>query len=59
MDLINEAIASIELREPGDKLVYLGYAELLRMNRVTLAQRHQGCQGPRTTQYLNQKKLTP
>jgi hypothetical protein len=37
MDPINEAIAAINSREPGDKLVYKEYADWFNVNRVTLS----------------------
>jgi hypothetical protein len=58
MTPIEEALAAIESREPGDDLVYQEYADWFGVNRVTLAQRHQGRQGLRATQIFNQKKLT-
>jgi hypothetical protein len=59
MDSIEEAIAAIKSRKAGDDLVYQEYAPFFNVNRVTLAQRHQGCQHSRATQYCNQLKLTP
>jgi hypothetical protein len=58
MTPIEEALAAIESREPGDDLVYQEYADWFGVNRVTLARRHQGRQGSRATQIFNQKKLT-
>ncbi|KAF1348370.1 hypothetical protein EJ07DRAFT_141478, partial [Lizonia empirigonia] len=46
IDQINEAIAAIESREPGDDLVYQEYADWFGVDRCTLARRHQGRQGP-------------
>jgi hypothetical protein len=40
-----EALTASELRKPGDDLVYQEYADWFGVNRVTLTQRHQGCQG--------------
>jgi hypothetical protein len=45
MTPIEEALAAIESRKPGDDLVYQEYADWFGVNRVTLAQRHQGRQG--------------
>jgi AraC-like DNA-binding protein len=59
MDPIEEAIAAIESREPGDDIIYQEYATFFNVNRVTLARRHQGRQHSRATQYCNQLKLTP
>jgi hypothetical protein len=59
MDPIDEAIAAIESREPGEKLIYRHYADYFSVNVRTLARRHQGCQSSRATQYFNQLKLTP
>ena len=42
MDPIQEAIAEIELREPGDGFLYRKIAKKYGVNRVTLAQRHKG-----------------
>jgi hypothetical protein len=44
MTPIEEALAAIESRKPEDDLVYQEYADWFGVNRVTLAQRHQGCQ---------------
>jgi hypothetical protein len=54
-----EALAAIKLREPGDDLVYQEYADWFGVDRVTLAQRHQGRQGLQTAKIFDQKKLTP
>jgi hypothetical protein len=59
MDLIGEAIAAIESRESGEKLVYQSYADYFGVNRRTLAWRHQGSQSSQATQYFTQSKLTP
>ncbi|KAF1353066.1 hypothetical protein EJ07DRAFT_134968 [Lizonia empirigonia] len=59
MDQINEAIAAIESREPGDDLVYQEYADWFGVDRCTLARRHQGRQGTRQAKIFDQKKLTP
>ncbi|KAF1350515.1 hypothetical protein EJ07DRAFT_138709 [Lizonia empirigonia] len=59
MDRINEAIAAIESREPGDDLVYQEYADWFGVDRCTLARRHQGRQGTRQAKIFDQKKLTP
>ncbi|KAF1354536.1 hypothetical protein EJ07DRAFT_66651, partial [Lizonia empirigonia] len=59
MDRINEAIAAIELCEPGDDLVYQEYADWFGVDRCTLARRHQGRQGTRQAKIFDQKKLTP
>jgi hypothetical protein len=37
MTPIEEALAAIELREPGDDLIYQEYAHWFGVNRVTLA----------------------
>jgi DNA-binding GntR family transcriptional regulator len=37
MDPIQEAIAEVELREPGDKFSYQQIAKKYSVNRVTLA----------------------
>jgi hypothetical protein len=58
MDLINEAIAAINLRHPENKVVYQEYADFFGVKRVTLSQRHQGCQVPREAKECNQQKLT-
>ncbi|KAG9191609.1 hypothetical protein G6011_01526 [Alternaria panax] len=42
MDPIQEAIAEIESREPGDKFSYQQIAKKHGVNRVTLARRHKG-----------------
>ncbi|RYO08465.1 hypothetical protein AA0111_g12884 [Alternaria arborescens] len=42
MDPIQEAIAEIESREPGDKFSYQQIAKKYGVNRVTLARRHKG-----------------
>ena len=42
MDPIQEAIAEIKSREPGDKFSYQQIAKKYSVNRVTLAQRHKG-----------------
>jgi hypothetical protein len=59
MDPIEEAIAAIESRDAGDNIIYQDYATFFNVNRVTLTQRHQGCQHSRASQYCNQLKLTP
>ena len=42
MDLIQEAIAEVESREPGDEFSYQQIAKKYGVNRVTLARRHKG-----------------
>jgi hypothetical protein len=59
MTPIEEALAAIESREPGDDLVYQEYADWFGVSRVTLARRHQGRQQSRTAQFFDQRKLTP
>jgi hypothetical protein len=59
MDPIQEALAAIESRDPGDNLVYQEYADFFGVDRATLARRHQGRQRSRSTQYSDQCKLTP
>jgi hypothetical protein len=59
MTPIEEALAAIGSCELGDDLAYQEYAGWFGVSRVTLARRHQGCQGTRATQYFDQKKLTP
>jgi hypothetical protein len=59
MDLIDEAIAAVESRKSGEKIVYQNYADDFGVNRRMLARRHQGSQSLQATQYFNQTKLTP
>jgi len=59
MDRIDEAVAAIKSREPGDKVVYQEYADFFGVKRLTLSQRHQGLQAPREVKYHNQQQLTP
>jgi hypothetical protein len=47
MNLIDEAVAAIDSRNPEDKLVYQEYADFFGVKRVTLSRRHQGSQVPR------------
>jgi hypothetical protein len=58
MDPIEEAIAVIKSCKAGDDLVYQEYTTFFNVNRVTLAQRHQGHQHSQATLYCNQLKLT-
>jgi hypothetical protein len=59
MTPIEEAIGAIESRASEDDLVYQEYGDWFGVDRNTLARRHQGRQGSRTTKNFDQKKLTP
>jgi hypothetical protein len=59
MTPIEEALAAIELREPGDDLTYQEYADWFGVFRSTLSRRHCGCQATREAKIFNQTKLTP
>ena len=56
---IDDAIASIESREPGEKFTYTEVANRFGVNRVTLSRRHRGCQAPRAAEDSNRRHLNP
>jgi AraC-like DNA-binding protein len=59
MTLIEEALAAIESREPGDDLIYQEYADWFGVSRSTLSRRQRGCQATREAKIFDQTKLTP
>jgi hypothetical protein len=58
MTPIEEAIAAIDLRDLGDKLIYQEYADWFSVSRSTLSQRHRGWQAMREAKIFDQTKLT-
>lgn len=56
---IEAAIAAIESREPGEKLVYQHFADRFGVSRTTLSRRHRGIQGSQTEQYNDARALHP
>jgi hypothetical protein len=59
MDPIDKAIAAIKALSHKEQLLYRKAAEKFKVNRTTLAQRHQGCQAPQDTQIANRQLLNP
>ncbi|KAF1995287.1 hypothetical protein P154DRAFT_526484, partial [Amniculicola lignicola CBS 123094] len=58
MDPIQDAVTFFESQEPGEELSYTEVAKRYNINRVTLAQRHQGVQTTRAAAKVNKQKLS-
>ncbi|KAF2828060.1 hypothetical protein CC86DRAFT_348011 [Ophiobolus disseminans] len=56
---IDDAIAAIELLEPGEPFLYRAMARKYNTNYTTLAWRHRGCQKSQRAQEASQQKLNP
>lgn len=56
---IDDAIAAIESREPGEHFTCTEIAKTFNVSRVTLARRYQGSQGLREAKKPNQQALNP
>ncbi|KAF1937719.1 hypothetical protein EJ02DRAFT_458509 [Clathrospora elynae] len=54
---IDDAIAAINLLEPGEHFPYRSYARKFNVPYSTLTQRHKGCQRPREAKHCNQQIL--
>jgi hypothetical protein len=59
MTPIEKAIAAIESRDLGDKLIYQEYADWFSVSRSILSQSHHGCQAMQEAKIFDQTKLTP
>jgi hypothetical protein len=59
MSSIEAAIAAIESLGPGEQFSYRQIAAKYHCNRTTLARRHQGIAGSRSTMAKNQQALHP
>ncbi|KAF2818743.1 hypothetical protein CC86DRAFT_241183, partial [Ophiobolus disseminans] len=59
MSSIEAALAAIELLKPGEKLVYTQIAAEYKVDRRTLAQRHQGASSSRELNGQNRRALHP
>jgi hypothetical protein len=59
MEPIDAALAAIKLLGKGEHFTYTKIADQFNVSRVTLARRHQGCQGSQTDQKHSQQKLNP
>ncbi|KAF2727567.1 hypothetical protein EJ04DRAFT_134164, partial [Polyplosphaeria fusca] len=57
MGAIEDAIAAIESREPGDSFSYRAIANQFGVNRTTLSRRHQGRQAPMEAKIEAQHKV--
>jgi hypothetical protein len=58
MAAIDDAIAAIELRELGDKVIYQHYADKYGVSRSALSRRHRGVLRSRANYVANQQSLT-
>jgi hypothetical protein len=56
---IDDAVAAIKLLEDGEHFTYQAIANQFGVNRVTLSQRHQGCQRLREAKEADQQCLSP
>jgi hypothetical protein len=59
MTAIDDAIAAIDSREEGASFSYRKVAAQFKVNRITLARRHQGLQATRAAKSQNQQSLSP
>jgi hypothetical protein len=59
MAAIDDAIAAIELREPGEHFSYRAIATQFGVDCTTLSRRHRGCQTSQEAQRTQQQKLNP
>jgi predicted HicB family RNase H-like nuclease len=59
MAAIDDAIAVIESRKPGEHFSYRAIATQFGVDHTTLLQRHQGCQMSQEAQRTQQQKLNP
>jgi AraC-like DNA-binding protein len=56
---MDEAIAAIDSRAPGENFTYQAIADQFGVNRTTLSRRHRGCQGFRRAEEINRRALSP
>jgi hypothetical protein len=56
---IDDAVAAIKLLEDGEHFMYQAIVNQFGVNRVTLSQRHWGCQHPREAKEADQQCLSP
>jgi hypothetical protein len=59
MDPILDAIAAIDAREPGDKLLYRAAEKLFGMNKDTLRRKHPGKTRSNAMEAEDRKLLSP
>jgi hypothetical protein len=59
MTAMDESIAAINSRKPGENFTYQSIADQYGVNRITLSQRHRGCQGSRRAEGINRRALSP
>jgi glutamyl/glutaminyl-tRNA synthetase len=57
MGSIEEALAALDLLEPGERPNYTEFAKIHSVDRSTLSKRHRGIQQSREAQYEAQSNL--